>query len=193
MDSTGQRRQTSVHKDRQFITGKEIKPGDFLQDHIYSQALDALVIACVDVIPLHNGHILIGRRSWEPQPDWWCFGGRMRKGELYQIAAVRNVKRELFHGIDDIEIDPDRFVLAGVYNLIWDRRAQDPVENGCHMLSVTMMLSLTNAEVASLHPNEEYHDIRWILPNDLLNAPSAYHPCLVQMTRDIVERSAMTT
>ena len=116
----------------------------------------------------------------------------MHKGELYQISAARNVKRELFQGVDEIEIHPDRFFLVDVYNMIWDKRAQEPVENGCHMLSVMMMLPLTDAEVAFLHPNEEYYDIRWILPDEIIQHPDTYHPCLRQMVKDIVELTAST-
>lgn len=114
----------------------------------------------------------------------------MRKGELYQVAAARNIKRELFSGLDEIEIHPDRFVLVGVYNLIWDKRAQERVENGCHMLSVTMLLPLVDAEVASLHLNEEYSDARWVLPDEIIHHANAYHPCLVQMAKDVAELMA---
>lgn len=175
----------TVYNNRQFITGKETRPGNFLHETVYSQALDELVIGCVDVIPFHNGHLLIGLRSWEPQPNWWCFGGRMRKGELYQIAAVRNTKRELFPNSQDIEINPNRFILVGIYNLIWETRAQAPTENGSHVISVTMMLPLTDEESQLLCCNEEYHDIRWILPDEIIGGTDEYHPCLVLMAKDI--------
>lgn len=176
-----------MYNQRQFVTGNQHKPGGHLPESIYSQALDALVIGCTDVIPVYNGHILIGQRTWEPQSSWWCFGGRMRKGELFEAAAARNLKRELFSDADEIEIQLDRFVLVGVYNLLWDTRAQEPTENGCHMISVTMLLRLEDTEVASLHPNEEYSDIQWVLPNEILQNSNAYHPCLVQMAEDVAK------
>jgi ADP-ribose pyrophosphatase YjhB (NUDIX family) len=182
----------TIYNHRQFITGEVLLSEEFLPDSVYSQALDALVIGCVDVIPIHNGQMLIGLRNWEPQPDWWCFGGRMRKGEQYQIAAARNVRRELFHERDEIEINPDRFNLVGIYNLIWNKRAQKPVQNGCHILSVTMMLSLTDTEIALLRPNEEYRNIRWVLPDEIIQSPHAYHPCLVQMAKDSATQIANT-
>src|SRR5689334_22142293 len=131
LDSSSYAQSVRVFRDRQFLTGKEQEKGHLLSSSAYKQALDSLVLACADIVPIHNGRILIGLRTWEPQCDWWCFGGRMRKGELYQTAAIRNVKRELFQGVDDIEIHPNRCVLVGVYNLIWDKRAQEPIENGC--------------------------------------------------------------
>ncbi len=191
MDSISYWQHVTVHRDRQFITGQEPKSGIFLPESVYSQALDTLVVGCVDIIPVYYGHMLIGLRTWEPQLDWWCFGGRMHKGELYQIAATRNVKRELFHSVDKIEIDPSRFVLVGVYNLIWDKRAQELVENGCHMISVTMMLPLTDTEFASLHPNEEYQDIHWVLPDEIIHKPDTYHPCLLQMAKYLVKKECI--
>ncbi|HTK11078.1 MAG TPA: NUDIX domain-containing protein [Ktedonobacteraceae bacterium] len=172
------------HPNKQYVTGKEIATGGLLPDAIYSQALDTLVIACVDILPVHGERILLGRRSWEPQQDWWCFGGRMRKGELYQIAAQRNALRELFCDTEKIEIDPDRFTLIGIYNLLWDTRAQAPTENGCHMISITMMLPLTENEIPFLCPNEEYHDVQWALPDEITSRADIYHPCLIQMIRD---------
>lgn len=176
----------TVHTYNQFISGNMHKVGGFLPASTYSQALDTLVVGCVDIIPVHRGRVLIGQRSWQPQPDWWCFGGRMHKGELFQIAAARNVERELFHKADRIKISPDRFKLVGVYNLIWNKRAQEPIENGCHVISITMMLPLTDEEIAHLHPNEEYRKICWIQPVEIIDGPELYHPCLVQMARDIL-------
>jgi len=177
----------TVYNNRQFSTGRESKPGNFLPESVYSQALDELVIACVDIIPVYNGQMLIGLRTWEPQPNWWCFGGRMRKGELYQIAAARNTKRELFQNTQEIKINPDRFILVGIYNLIWNTRAQTPIENGSHVISVTMMLPLTDDESSLLHCNEEYHETRWIRPCEIIVGAEKYHPCLVLMAKDITK------
>lgn len=185
MNSTGSWQSVIVHPDRQYTTGAVSKQEGRLPDQDYSKALDILVIGCVDIIPIYQERMLIGLRSWEPQPDWWCFGGRMQKGELYQMAAVRNVKRELFFNTDGVDIDPDRFGFVGVYNLIWGRRAQYPVENGCHMLSITMMLILTDKEVNSLSLNEEYRASRWVDPVQIIEDSDTYHPCLIQMAKDV--------
>lgn len=174
------------HNNKQYVTGRALDTERFLSDPVYSQALDALVIACVDILPIHGEQVLLGRRSWEPQQDWWCFGGRMHKGELYQIAAQRNVQRELFQGVSKITVHPDRFTLVGVYNLLWSTRAQEPAENGCHMISITMMLSLTEEEISFLCPNEEYHDVKWALFDEITLSTDKYHPCLVQMVKDVV-------
>jgi hypothetical protein len=182
------RRPVVIHGDGQFTTGRELEPGGRLPESVYSQAVDALVIGCADVVPVHDGRMLIGLRSREPQPDWWCFGGRMRRGELYQIAAARNIHLELFHGVEGLHVHPDRFVMIGVYNLIWDTRAQEPIENGSHTLSVTMMLALTDMEVEYIRPNDEYRGVQWILPDELVGTPDRFHPCLIEMARAVASR-----
>lgn len=175
----------STFPDRQFLTGQERQTTTWLPDSIYSQALDALVVVCADIMPLYQGRVLLGRRQWQPQADWWVFGGRMRKGELYQVAAARNTARELFSARDESAIEPGRFQLIGVYNLIWDRRAQEPTDGGCHHVSMTMMIRLTRKEVAVISPNDEYSETKWIAPKAIIADAQSYHPCLVQMARDV--------
>lgn len=174
----------TTYPDGQFRTGSGTKNIAWLPDSVYSQALDALVIACADVAPVYRGRMLIGHRTWPPQADWWIFGGRMQRGELYQQAAARNVLRELFSG-GQVTLESDRFRIIGIYNLIWDQRAQEPSDAGCQHLSVTMMIRLTRQEVVSITPNEEYSKVRWIAPGAIISDAAAYHPCLVQMARDV--------
>lgn len=174
----------TTYPDGQFRTGSGTKNIAWLPDSVYSQALDALVIACADVAPVYRGRMLIGHRTWPPQADWWIFGGRMQRGELYQQAAARNVLRELFNG-GQVTLESDRFRIIGIYNLIWDQRAQEPSDAGCQHLSVTMMIRLTRQEFVSITPNEEYSKVRWIAPGAIISDAAAYHPCLVQMARDV--------
>ncbi len=176
----------AAYRDRQYCTGEEFYSANWLPDAVYGQALDALVVACVDVIPLYRKRMLIGRRIWQPQADWWVFGGRMQKGELYHTSAVRNIARELFHGQMIPDLSPDRFQITGVYNLIWDQRAQEPMNAGCHHLSVTMMVHFSRQEVASISANEEFSELRWIAPSFLIANANEYHLCLAQMARDVL-------
>lgn len=155
----------------------------FLPEEVYTQALDSLVIACADIILTFNGQILIGKRRWQPQPDWWIIGGRMCKGELYEEAARRNIHREL-----GLVIALERLKLFNFYNFIWGKRAQNPIDNGCHMLSVVMLLHITEAEMRALTSNEEYETLTWITPEAIFSSPEAYHPALIQMAKDVREK-----
>jgi ADP-ribose pyrophosphatase YjhB (NUDIX family) len=175
------RRPVKAYPNRQYITGEQHQPGTFLPDSTYAQALDALVICCADAAILHQGLWLIAKRAWEPHPDWWVIGGRMRKGELIEQALRRNVRREL-----RLDIAEDRLrSIIGYYSTIWDTRAWEPTTNGCHMFSIITAVHLTDEEQASIHLNEEYVDAQWVDPAHVIENAHHFHPCLVQIARDI--------
>jgi ADP-ribose pyrophosphatase YjhB (NUDIX family) len=177
------KRSVQVYPNHQYVTGEHQKPGSFLPAAAYAAALDALVICCADAVILHQGLWLIAKRTWEPHPDWWVIGGRMRKGELIEQALQRNIRREL-----DLDIAEDRLLnILGYYNTIWDSRAQEPTTNGAHVFSITTMVQLLDEEKASLHLNEEYADSQWIHPLQVIEKEDQFHPCLIQIARDIVK------
>lgn len=186
------------HSNRQYVTGTAQMPGKFVPDDVYSQALDALVVSCADGAVVKRKHAsrplsptnclwLIAKRAWEPQPDWWVIGGRMRKGELIEESLQRNLRRELFENKREYDIPLARLQgVIGYYNLIWDKRAQEPMTNGCHMLSVTSLVEVNTTELERLHLNEEYVDSRWVNPFNIIEDANEYHACLVQMAKDIL-------
>ncbi|HLG66065.1 MAG TPA: NUDIX domain-containing protein [Ktedonosporobacter sp.] len=170
------------YPNHQYVTGRQHKPGTFMSDSTYAEALDALVICCADAAILHQGLWLIAKRAWQPQPDWWVIGGRMRKGELIEQALRRNLRRELH-----LDIPEDRLrSIIGYYNLIWDTRAQEPTTNGCQMFSITTAVQLTDEEKARIQLNEEYADSQWAEPLHIIEHADQFHPYLVQVARDII-------
>lgn len=76
------------YPNHQYVTGKHHTPGTFLSEATYAQALDALVICCADAAVLHDGRWLLAKRAWQPHPDRWVIGGRMRKGERIEQALL---------------------------------------------------------------------------------------------------------
>jgi ADP-ribose pyrophosphatase YjhB (NUDIX family) len=171
-----------VYPNHQYVTGKQQKPGTFMADSTYAEALDALVICCADAAVLYQGLWLIAKRVWEPLPDWWIIGGRMRKGELIEQALRRNLRRKLH-----LDIPGDRLLnIIGYYSMIWDTRAQEPTMNGCHLFSITTAVHLTDEEKACVQLNEEYADAQWVDPIYVIEHSDQFHPCLVQVARDII-------
>lgn len=174
-------RPVKVHPNYQYVTGEPPKLGTFLPDSTYAEALDALVICCADVALLHRGLWLIAKRAWEPHPDWWVIGGRMRKGELIEQAVRRNIRRELH-----LDIAEDRLLhIIGYYSQIWDTRAWEPT-NGCHVFSITTAVHLTDEEKAGIQMNEEYTKSQWVDPVHVIEHADHFHPSLVQVARDII-------
>lgn len=177
-------RPVKVYPNHQYRTGGEQKPGTFLPDSTYAEALDALVICCADAALLHQGLWLIARRAWEPHPDWWVIGGRMRKGERIEQALRRNLQRELH-----LDIPENRLInIVGYYSQIWDTRAGEPTANGCHMFSITTAVHLSDEEKACIQLNEEYTASQWVDPMYVIENAGQFHPCLVQVARDILMR-----
>ena len=172
--------------DRQYRSG-EVRVAERQMDvPTYSAALDALVLVCVDFIPLCEGQMLLSRRTRLPHDSWWVNGGRMRKGEQFGEAAARLAGVEL-----GLAVHPGRFQLLGYYSLMWDARAQEPQDSGCHTLSVTHALPLSAGEAAGIRLNEEYSMGRWVAAGEVLDGAPEYHPALVQMTRDLLGTVAL--
>lgn len=172
----------------QFVTGDFQPQRVFLPDREYGLALDALVKACSDIliVSADGKKVLLGKRKVEPQPDWWFIGGRAKPGDTTRSAASRNVKREL--GLD---VTPNRFKAIATYSMVWQRRAQPPVENGTADISTVHVLQLTAAEEAQVVLDPKEYDASGYVTLDAVLAGS-YHPCLKQAVRDLRKQHALT-
>lgn len=174
-----EQRRRELSDQRHFVTGSFASHASYLSDDLYSIVLDNIVVTCVDCVILHQGKMLLGKRTREPQPDWWVIGGRMLPGESFIDAAIRNSHREL-----SIELTAARFDYLGAYSFVWEKRAQPPVENGCHMVSVVMVVRISEEEVGEIQTNDEYNELRWVYPKSVVQS-KLYHPALVQIAKDL--------
>lgn len=138
-----------------------------LSDEEYGRVLDTIVIATADAVLIRpDGRVLLGERAWDPAPVWWIIGGRMRPGEACAEAAYRNVARET-----GVRINPSRFTYLTTFHAVWAKRRQEPVDHGSATVSVTMTAHLRDSEAESVALNEEYRDMRWADPAELLEHP----------------------
>lgn len=149
----------------------------FIPDQAYGEALDSLVLACVDIFVLYDGQVLIGKRARQPQADWWLFGGRMRTGERLGESAHRLLKVEA--GID---ISSDRFEYLTTFASAWKLRAHAPQENGTHTVSTVLYVTLSKEEFEQVTLNDEYDDQQLVSVDELLD-DTRYHPVLGQCAR----------
>lgn len=138
--------------------------------------LDSIVIACVDILVVTaSREIVLGKRSWHPQADWWLFGGRLKTGEQLTGAARRLANDEL--GLD---INEHRFEYLTTFAAAWNLRAHAPKENGTHSLSVVFVLSITSEEESTIAYNDEYTQIKVVARDVMAKESSTYHPALLQ-------------
>lgn len=169
---------------RHFVTGAFAPRGGWLSGATYAQVLDHVVVTCVDCMLLNNGQMLLGRRSREPQPDWWLVGGRMHPGESFEQTAARKCREEL-----GLTLAPSRFRYVVTVSEVWARRAVPPAAHGCHMVAVKMWAKITAAERVSITPNDEYRELGWRSLRAIAT-DRRLHPALRQCARDLKKRPA---
>jgi len=153
----------------------------YLKPRPWGRVRDVVVRGTADMLVVQRGQILLGKRAHEPQAGWWIFGGGINPGESFEEAAARNFKREL-----GISINPERFQYLDVYNYVWATRAEPPEGHGCHDVSITMVLEISDEEVAQIRTNEEYSETSWLRPEAIV-ANGGFHPALRQMARDLIK------
>jgi hypothetical protein len=160
----------------------ELEKAAILAERVEKLPLLAVTLLRIGSVLRDRGTVIEAQaKIWEPLPDWWIIGGRMRKGELIEQALRRNLRRELH-----LDIDEDRLRNIIGYCQIWDTRAWEPTANGCHVFSITTAVHLTDEEKASIQLNEEYVASQWVDSVHVIENADQFHPCLVQVARDIV-------
>lgn len=128
-----------------------------LPTEVFAQALDHLVITCVDLVFSHQQQVLLAKRRTYPQKSWWIIGGRMIAGESPLDAAQRKAQEEA-----GLAIAPDRFQFIGVYSTCFAYRQQSPQERGLHSLNLTYRVALTSSEHKQVHLEpKEYSEQQW--------------------------------
>jgi ADP-ribose pyrophosphatase YjhB (NUDIX family) len=133
-----------------------------LSDEEFGKLLDNCVVACVDVVVVAGEEMFLGRRREEPAKDqWWTCGGKMDPGESGEEAAWRIVEREL--GLNSRNAGW-LFRLPFTPSFVWRRRAQEPVDHGCHMMSLYYMLLLKSGGYKHLVTlsSDDFTDSRWV-------------------------------
>lgn len=163
-----------------FVTGDFKSHSGWVTDEEYGRIRDNIVRTVVDCILINKGKMLLGKRSREPQSDWWVIGGGMKPGESFEQAAKRNLKREL-----NLDINLSRFRYFDIYSFVWSKRTEPPQENGCHDVSVTMILEISDEEIARITPNDEYEDLDWFDPKIVAKSEN-FHPAVVIYATELI-------
>lgn len=139
-------------------------PTSLLTDLEFSRALDHLVIACVDVILIHQAKVLLAKRNQYPRRDWWMIGGRMQTGESPLQAVIRKIDQETNLG----RVASDRLQFMNVYSTCFTKRKQQPQDHGLHSLNLIYRLELTPNEFNSLQLTPlEYEAWEWVASSEI--------------------------
>lgn len=145
-----------------------------LSQEQYGAALDNLVVACVDVAIVYRGDVLLLKRAYNPQKDWWILGGRIFTGESPKEAAVRHVSKDL-----NINIVAHRFTYLFHFYANWKIRRHEPETNGTHTHSSVFMAELAESEYNSITLGNEYINSKLVKVDSLTD--DNYHPMFKEL------------
>jgi len=125
----------------------------------YERILDGIVPACVDVLITDNeNRILLGKRRFKPNPDWWLIGGRMRVGENIFDTTNRNLAKELS------KFKYEYMGEIGHYVLQWPDRAEPSNKPVTHLLIATKVKAITT-EIEDV--TGSHSELRWFTADEL--------------------------
>ena len=125
-------------------------------------------IVSVDLIVLHDGGILLGKRCNEPaKGEWFVPGGRIRKGERLEDAVHRIAKEEVG---TDVEIKD----MLGVYEHFYDSDS-----HVTHYVAIAFVVTPLNENFV---PDEQHAEFKVFRNADGL------HPYVKQYMLDVSKR-----
>lgn len=125
-------------------------------------------IVSVDLIVLHKGGLLLGRRSNEPaKGEWFVPGGRLRKCERLKDAVHRIAKKELG---TEVEIREMLAIYEHFYN------TSDVPNASKHYVAIGFVVTLLHEEFA---PDNQHTEFRVFRNRDGL------HPYVKQYLADV--------
>ena len=116
----------------------------WIEEPLYSQIRQLMPLACVDLLVIHGGRLLIMKRKNPPaKGEWFTPGGRIYIGETIEEAVKRTLNEET--GLEPVKIEQ-----KGVVSHIWPE---------AHTATVIHRVEVTDNNVTL---NPEHHDYKWI-------------------------------
>ncbi len=129
--------------------------------------------------------IFLGRRIDEPaKNEFWIMGGRMKVGDTPQQSLHRVLKREI--GLDTNPSDFHDLELTISY--VWEKRSQEPVNHGCHMVGLYFAYFVDDRvriELEELNSNANFSEFGWIPLVDITENEESYHLGIRKVARKI--------
>lgn len=151
-------------------------PQDVPQD-IYKVLMEFSPICTVDVIFFNpeGTRVLLGKRANAPyQGLFYTFGGRLRKNETFEEAAVRIAKKEM-----GITIAPTDIKFGGVDNEISD----SSVVLGTNYHAVALYFSGTVPENTPIALDAQHSEHQWVAVSDATIIHPSIQPRILKALR----------
>ncbi|MBA7609623.1 GDP-mannose mannosyl hydrolase [subsurface metagenome] len=116
----------------------------WIEDSLYNEITSVIPIACVDLLIVHDGRLLLMLRNNEPGKGvWFTPGGRILKGETLEEAVTRLLGKET--GLEATRVEQ-----KGTMAHIWPE---------IHTVTTFYRVDVASGNVEM---NDEHSDYRWI-------------------------------
>lgn len=147
-------------------TSPHFAPPQDVPKDIYKLLMEFSPICTVDTIFFNpeGTRVLLGKRTNAPYQDlFYTFGGRLRKNELFEEAAVRIAKKEM-----GITITSDHVKFGGLDNEI----SPNSIIPGINYHAVALYFGGIVPEDTSIELDAQHSEYRWMEVNDETIHPS---------------------
>jgi colanic acid biosynthesis protein WcaH len=123
---------------------------DWLSPDDWRTVVANVPIPAVDLVVVHDGGVVLGRRTNDPaRGEWFVPGGRVRKGERLPEAVDRVARAEL--GVDVAVRER-----LGAFTHLWET-SDVPGTDGKHYVAVGFVVEPT-ADPTAGGPPDDQHD-----------------------------------
>ena len=135
-----------------------MKPSAWIEDSLYNQIKSNIPIACIDLLVIHDGRILLMLRNNEPGRGlWFTPRGRILRSETLEEAVTRVLRKET-------GLKATRVKQKGTMAHIWPE---------IHTVTTFYRVDVANGDVEM---NDEHSDYTWITGNT-----GDLHPFVAEM------------
>lgn len=135
----------------------------YIPEQEYQLILNNMPILCVDLLIVHEGKCLLLKRDNEPaKGEFWFAGGRVRKLETIENAAIRIAKEET-----NLECTFKKIISVEETIFIKNENMNTDV----HTVNICCEISPVN--ISSFKYDKYHNGYRWVSEQN-----SAYHPAV---------------
>ncbi|MBU1261321.1 MAG: NUDIX domain-containing protein [Planctomycetes bacterium] len=141
----------------------------------YRRILNNVPILCVDLLIVYNGKCLLLKRDNEPaKGEFWFAGGRIRKFESIENAAIRIAKEET-------NLDCKYKKIISIEETIFSKT--DTIHSDVHTVNICCEMIPVNIE--SFKFDKYHNDYKWVYKQSNSYHKAINHPLSLMGFNDI--------